>query len=157
MSAPLGGVACLDPTQENNEMNVLQKALTVTCFTLAGSMAFAGSDLKTSLDEGGRVLTSDEIAALVVGKVVTAKSGEKTFNFFYAPTNELSGELQGGGWSGTGAFAITDTDQICVSMAQDKGRFRCLTVVHEGDKIRKFNTDGKATFELLAFKVAQSL
>ena len=139
------------------DMNVLQNTLACICFTLAGSTAFAGSDLKSATDGGGRILTGDEIAALVVGKVVTASAGEKTFNFFYAPDNQLSGELQGGGWSGTGAYAITDTDQICVSMAQDKGRFRCLTVVHEGDRIRKFNSDGKATFELLSFKVAQGL
>lgn len=128
----------------------------ILLFTL-GTSAIAESDLDKAVGDGGRVLTSDEIAALIVGKVVTAKSGDKTFRFYYSATNELSGELQGGGWSGTGSFAITDGDEICVSMAQDKGRYRCLTVMHEGDTIRKFDSNGMATFELLEFEVGTGL
>lgn len=79
------------------------------------------------------------------------------FRFFYDPANVLNGELTNGGWSGTGAYAITDTDQVCVSMAADKGRYRCLSAVRVGDTVQKFNIDGKMTFELLDFQPSTGL
>ena len=123
----------------------------------AGHAATAGTDLEAALESGGEALGSNEIAELVVGKRVTAKSGEKMFRFFYDPGNVLHGELTNGGWQGTGAFVITDINQICVSMAADKGRYRCLTVVRNGDAVQKFNADGKMTFELLSFEPAEGL
>ena len=120
--------------------------------------AFAGgSDLDAAVKKGGEMLKSDQIAELIVGKVVTAKAGENTFRFFYDPANVLSGEMINGGWKGKGAFAITDTNQVCVSMAQDQGRYRCLTVVRDGDTVRKYNAAGKMTFELLGFEEAAGL
>ena len=64
----------------------------------------------------------------------------------------MTGELTNGGWKGTGAFAITDTDQVCVSMAADNGRYRCLTVLRVDGTVYKFNASGKRTFELLSFQ-----
>ncbi len=124
---------------------------------MAGTVAIAATDLEIALEDGGTVLTSDEIADLITSKVVTAKAGDKTFRFFYDPSNVLNGELQGGGWSGSGAYAITDGNQVCVSMAKDAGRYRCLTVVRQGETVRKFNADGKATFELLEIEPANGL
>lgn len=126
-------------------------------FALAGSAAMAETDLEAALKSGGERLESDQIADLLIGSIVTARSGEKMFRFFYDPANVLTGELVNGGWSGTGAYAITDTDQVCVSMVADKGRYRCLTVVRNGDIVQKFNTDGKMTFELIDFEPSTGL
>lgn len=128
-----------------------------TVFALAGSVAFAETDLETAINNGGETLTSNQIAELIVGKVVTAKAGKKTFRFFYNPNNVLDGELTNGGWKGSGAFAITDSDQVCVSMAADKGRYRCLTAVRNGETVQKFNFAGKLTFELLGFEPSSGL
>lgn len=131
-------------------------AAAATAAAMAGA-ALAGTELEADLGTGGTALTSDEIADLVVGRAVTAKSGAKTFRFYYEPGNRLTGELEGGGWSGAGAYAITDGNQICVSMPKDGGRFRCLTVVRSGDRIRKYNAEGKAAFEILATEKASGL
>ncbi|NOD47197.1 hypothetical protein GS624_07700 [Ruegeria sp. HKCCD5849] len=124
---------------------------------LAGSPAFAQSDLETALNNGAERLDAEQIAELLIGKTVTATSGEKTFRFFYDPNNIVSGELTNGGWSGAGAFAITDTDKVCVSMVADKGRYRCMIVLRVGDSIQKFNADGKRTFELHSFEPSTGL
>jgi len=134
------------------------KILTMTAaMALTATTAVAGSDLEVAIDRGGERLTSDQIAELLIGKTVTAKSGDKMFHFYYRPDNELEGELVSGGWKGTGAFAITDADQVCVSMAADKGRYRCLTVVRNGETIQKFDAKGKMTFELLSFEPSTGL
>lgn len=130
---------------------------TAAAFALMGNLAFAGTDLETALNNGGEMLSSNQIAELIVGKVVTAKSGEKEFRFFYAPSNVLDGELTNGGWKGSGVYAITDNNQVCVSMAADKGRYRCLTAVRVGETVQKFNVDGKMTFELVGFKPSAGL
>lgn len=128
-----------------------------TAFVLSGSAAFAETDLETAINNGGEMLKANQIAELIVGKVVTAKAGKKTFRFFYDPSNALDGELTNGGWKGSGAFAITDSDQVCVSMAADKGRYRCLTVVRTGETVQKFSVDGAMTFELLGFEPSSGL
>ncbi|MEM9899509.1 MAG: hypothetical protein AAF742_09050 [Pseudomonadota bacterium] len=132
---------------------------TVACLAIAffGTTAMADTDLDTVLKNGGERLGSDQIAELLIGHVVTAQSGEKTFRFFYDPNNVVSGELTNGGWQGTGSYAITDTDQVCVSMSADKGRYRCLTAVRYGDVVQKFNASGKMTFELLDFEPSTGL
>ena len=124
---------------------------------LGGQAAMAGSDLDAALKDGGVVLTSNEIAELVVGKAVSATAGEKEFRFYYTADNVVDGELANGGWKGSGAYAITDNNQICVSMAADKGRYRCLTVVRNGDVVQKFNVAGKMTFELGEIAPAEGL
>lgn len=138
-------------------MTFLKTCAAVLAITAFAGGAYAGTDLDDAISNGGDVLTSDEIAELIIGKVVTARAGEKTFRFFYDPDNIVEGELLNGGWSGTGAFAITDTNQVCVSMAADNGRFRCLTAVRNGDAVHKFNTAGNMTFELVAFEPAMGL
>lgn len=129
----------------------------VAAMALMANAAVAGTELETAMETGGERLTADQIAELLVGNTVTAKSGDKMFHFYYHPDNVLSGELVNGGWKGTGAFAITDSDQVCVSMAADKGRYRCLTVVRSGEAIQKFNAEGKMTFELLSFEPSTGL
>lgn len=133
--------------------------IAVVSFVVAlfGSTAMAETELDESLKNGGERLKSDQIAELLIGHVVTAKSGEKMFRFHYDPSNVVSGELTNGGWEGTGTYAITDTDQVCVSMAADKGRYRCLTAVRHGDVVQKFNADGQMTFELLDFEPSTGL
>lgn len=138
-------------------MTNLKATVTSIAIALAAGTAVAETELDAALNSGGQRLKSDQIAELFVGHVVTAKSGEKTFRFFYDPGNVLTGELTNGGWKGSGAYAITDTDQICVSMAADKGRYRCLTVVRNGDVVRKYNAGGKMAFELFNFEPATGL
>ena len=133
---------------------VLLIAIAITC---AGGAVVAQTELEAALATGGEKLKADQIAELLIGNSVTAKSGKKTFRFYYDPSNIVSGELTNGGWKGSGDFAITDTDQVCVSMAADKGRYRCLTVVRDGDLVQKFNVDGKKTFELLEVEPSSGL
>lgn len=135
----------------------LKTCAMATTFALVASVVVAGTDLETAINNGGEMLDSGEIAELIVGKVVTAKSGEKEFRFFYDPSNVLEGELTNGGWKGTGTYAITDNNQVCVSMAADKGRYRCLTAVRVGETVQKFNVDGEMTFELLGFEPSSGL
>lgn len=138
-------------------MTQLKTLCMAAAFALAGSMAFAETDLDAALNNGAERLNADQIAELLIGNTVTATSGEKRFRFFYDPNNVVSGELANGGWSGAGAFAITDTDKVCVSMAADKGRYRCMTVLRVGDSVQKFSADGKRTFELHSFEPSTGL
>ncbi len=138
-------------------MKQLKSICMATVVVLAGNTAFAQSDLEIALDNGAERLNADQIAELLIGNIVTATSGEKTFRFFYDSNNVVSGELTNGGWNGVGAFAITDTDKVCVSMAADKGRYRCVTMLRDGDSVQKFNADGKRTFELQSFEPSTGL
>ena len=138
-------------------MTRLKTLLIATAMTSAGGAVVAQTELEVALATGGEKLKADQIAELLIGNRVTAKSGEKTFRFYYDPGNIVSGELTNGGWKGSGAFAITDTDHVCVSMAADKGRYRCLTVVRDGDLVQKFNVNGKKTFELLEVEPSTGL
>ena len=83
-------------------------------------VAYAETELQTAIKAGATQLTSEEIAALIVGNTVKAKSGEKVFHFYYSEDNVLSGKLDGGGWSGAGYYGITDNDRVCLSMAYDR-------------------------------------
>lgn len=123
---------------------------------LAPLAGIADTELSNATAAGGEVLTAEEIAVLLPGSSVTARSGEKIFEFRYSTDNVLRGELQGGGWSDTGFYGITDTNQVCVSMSKDKGRLRCLTIVRQDGVVRKYNAAGKMTFELLTVKKAGS-
>lgn len=114
--------------------------------------AAAETEQAKALDAGARQLTSDEIADLLVGKTVTAKSGEKRFLFHYGAGNVLSGKLIGGDWSDTGYYGITDDDRVCVSITKDKGRLRCLTLLISDGAVKKYDVNGKMTFELLDFQ-----
>ena len=129
----------------------------LAAMALTPNTAVAGTELETMIATGGERLKADQIAELLVGNTVTAKSGDKMFRFYYHPDNVLTGELVSGGWKGTGDFAITDADQVCVSMAADKGRYRCLIVVRDGETIKKFDAQGKMTFELLSFEPSPRL
>lgn len=138
-------------------MRPLTSLAALTAIAMASGTAFADTDLNSALQAGGEQLTSDQIAELLVGNVVTARSGEKMFRFYYTPDNVIDGELVNGGWQGSGAFAITDTDHVCVSMAADKGRYRCLTAVRSGETVLKFDATGKMTFKLLSFEPSTGL
>ena len=86
----------------------------------ASSVGVAAHTAKEkAINAGAKQLTSEEIADLLVGKTVTAKSGEKRFLFHYSDDNVLSGKLIGGGWSGTGYYGITDDDRVCLSMSKE--------------------------------------
>lgn len=119
--------------------------------------AMADSERRAAIESGAVQLSSEEIEALVVGNTVTAKAGEKIFNFFYGTNNVISGQLVGGGWSGTGYYGVTDQDSVCLSMAQDKGRLRCMTLMKQNGTIRKYSTTGKQTFELLEVRTGNQL
>ncbi|MFQ5565645.1 MAG: hypothetical protein ACE5EU_04710 [Paracoccaceae bacterium] len=118
---------------------------------LGAPAATAGSDLEDALAAGATRLSADEIATRIVGKTVSAALGEKRFLFYYSADNVLTGQLVGGGWSGSGYYGITDDDRVCLSMAKDKGRLRCLTLLEQDGKIIKYRTDGSASFEMLEF------
>lgn len=131
-------------------IRALFPAAALAALTLASPVR-AGTDLEGALANGGTRLTSDQIAQRLVGHTVTARLGEKRFLFYYSADNVLTGEMIGGDWSDTGYYGITDDDRVCVSITKDKGRLRCLTVVEQDGTLRKYNTAGKATFELLEF------
>jgi hypothetical protein len=120
-------------------------------------VVFAESERQTAMKAGATQLTSEEIEALITGNTVKAKSGGKIFYFYYSEDNVLSGKLDGGGWSGTGYYGITDDDRVCLSMAKDKGRLRCLTLMKLKGEVKKYNVDGKMTFELLEFQSGNHL
>jgi hypothetical protein len=126
----------------------------VTFAVLAASSIDAKAETarEKAMNAGAEQLKSEEIAELIVGKTVTARSGEKTFYFHYSEDNVLSGKLIGGGWSGAGYYGITDDDRVCLSMGKDQGRLRCLTLLRLDGAVSKYNVDGKMTFELLEFQ-----
>lgn len=132
-------------------------AAAAAAITLASLPAHAETALDQTLSEGGTVLGAQDIADLIVGKVVTARSGDKMFRFHYSDQNVLSGEMLGGVWSDVGYYRITDGDQVCLSMTSDKGRLRCLTLVRGPDGVAKYDQAGKMTFELLEFQTGPGL
>jgi hypothetical protein len=125
--------------------------------TLAALPAQAETALDRALAEGGRILAAQEIADLIVGRIVTARAGDRTFRFHYGPENALSGEMVGGAWSDVGYYGITDGDQVCLSMTSDEGRLRCLTLVEGPEGVAKYDQAGTRTFELLEFQAASGL
>ncbi len=126
---------------------------------LAGLTVSAAAETarEKALNAGATQLTSDEIANLIVGKTVTAKSGEKKFLFYYSDDNVLSGKLIGGDWSDTGYYGITDDDRVCLSITKDKGRLRCLTLLKWDGSVKKYDANGNMTFELLGFEEGNHL
>lgn len=132
---------------------------TLAFAVLAGSTVGAAAETarEKALDAGATQLTSDEIANLIVGKTVTAKSGEKKFLFYYSDDNVLSGKLIGGDWSDTGYYGITDDDRVCLSITKDKGRLRCLTLLKSDGSVKKYDVNGNMTFELLGFEEGNHL
>ena len=132
-------------------------ALTLAVLAILSTDANAQTEQEKAITAGAKQLTSEEIAGLVVGKTVTARSGEKKFYFHYSEDNVLSGKLIGGDWSGAGYYGITDDDRLCLSMSKDKGRLRCVTLLRVDGSVRKYNVDGKMTFELLEFRDGNQL
>ncbi|MCL7941957.1 hypothetical protein M8009_16825 [Halomonas sp. ATCH28] len=117
----------------------------------------SASEQEVALQAGATQLTSDEIAELIVSKTVTAKSGDNRFLFHYSEDNVLSGKMIDGDWSDTGYYGITDDDRVCLSMTNDQGRLRCLTLLKAEDTVKKYNSDGDMTFELLEFQEGNQL
>jgi hypothetical protein len=132
---------------------------TLAFAVLAGSTVGAAAETarEKALNAGATQLTSDEIANLIVGKTVTAKSGEKKFLFYYSDDNVLSGKLIGGDWSDTGYYGITDDNRVCLSITKDKGRLRCLTLLKSDGSVKKYDVHGNMTFELLGFEEGNHL
>ena len=132
---------------------------TLAFAALAGLTVSAAAETarETALNAGATQLTSDEIENLIVGKTVTAKSGEKKFLFYYSDDNVLSGKLIGGDWSDTGYYGITDDDRVCLSITKDKGRLRCLTLLKWDGSVKKYDANGNMTFELLGFEEGNHL
>lgn len=136
-------------------MNVKAIMVGTLAFVLLAASSFgaaAQTDEQIALNTGAQKLTADEIAELLVGRTVTAKSGEKNFLFHYSEDNVLSGKLIDGDWSDAGYYGITDEDQVCLSMSKDKGRLRCVTLLELGGTVRKYDAKGNMTFELLKFQ-----
>jgi hypothetical protein len=77
--------------------------------------------------------------------------------FYYSDDNVLSGKLIGGDWSDTGYYGITDDDRVCLSITKDKGRLRCLTLLKWDGSVKKYDTNGNMTFELLGFEEGNHL
>lgn len=129
----------------------------VLSMLMAATGAAAASEQEAAMEAGAKQLTADEIAELIVGKTVTAKSGEKRFLFHYADDNVLSGKLIDGDWSDTGYYGITDDDRVCLSITKDQGRLRCLTLLESDGTVKKYNVDGDMTFELLEIQDGNQL
>ena len=131
--------------------------VTLISFMATSQVVLAESALQAAVKSGATQLTSEEIEVLLVGNTVDAKSGDKEFYFYYSEGNNLHGQLKGGGWSDTGYYGITDDDRICLSMTKDKGRLRCLTLMKLNGDVKKYDVDGKLTFELLEFQSGNHL
>jgi hypothetical protein len=131
--------------------------LALLVVAVSAQVVYAETDQEKAISAGAKQLTSDEIGDLLVGKTVMARSGEKQFYFYYSEDNVLSGKLIGGNWSDTGYYGITDDNRVCLSMTKDKGRLRCLTLLEEDGAVKKYNVDGKMTFELLEFTEGNQL
>lgn len=132
-------------------------ALALAAFVVSAAGATAQTAREKAINAGAKQLSASEIADLVVGKTVTARSGKKRFLFHYSNDNVLSGKLIGGGWSGSGYYGITDDNRVCVSMSKDKGRLRCLTLLSLNGTVRKYNVSGEVAFELLGFQEGNSM
>ncbi len=131
-----------------NLLNTMVLALLVP--PAAGAMA--ATDKQEALDAGARQLTSEQIADRIVDKTVTARLGDKRFMFHYSKDNVLTGEMIGGDWSDTGYYGIADNDRVCLSMSNDEGRLRCLSLLEVDGRLVKYNSAGEKTFELLEFQ-----
>ena len=141
-------------------MNMTSMAIAgaaVILMTAASHTLSADNTMKAAEKTGATRLTAEDIEVLLVGNTVKAKSGEKVFNFYYSEDNVLSGKMIGGDWSDTGYYGITDDDRICLSMSNDKGRLRCLTLMKSNEVIKKYTVDGKMTFELLEIQSGNHL
>lgn len=132
-------------------------ALALAALVVSAAGATAQTAREKAINAGAKQLSASEIADLVVGKTVTARSGKKRFLFHYSNDNVLSGKLIGGGWSGSGYYGITDDNRVCVSMSKDKGRLRCLTLLSLNGTVRKYNVSGEVAFELLGFQEGNSM
>lgn len=132
-------------------------SLALLVVAVSAHVAHAETDQEKAIRMGAKQLTSEEIADLLVGKTVMARSGEKQFYFYYSEDNVLSGKLIGGDWSDSGYYGITDDNRVCLSMTKDKGRLRCLTLLVNDGAVKKYNVDGKMTFELLEFTEGNQL
>lgn len=130
---------------------LLSAALVATASTAAAS------EQEDALQAGAIRLTADEIAELIVGKTVTAKSGDKRFLFHYGEDNVLSGTMIDGDWSDTGYYGITDDDRVCLSITKDEGRLRCVTLLEQGGTVSKYDVNGDKTFELLEYREGKHL
>ena len=143
-------------------MSRLQKLLgTVAVATILAIPPIAWASGRTAMEKaiekGARQLNSDEIAELVVGKTVTVSLGKKQFHFYYSRDNVLSGKLIGGDGTFKGYYGITDDDRVCVSMAKDKGRLRCMSLLEMDGTVKKYDTAGKVTFVLIEFQEGKKL
>jgi len=127
----------------------------VLCAILALPVA-AETPLEAALAEGQQ-LTADEIAARIVDHTVTARAGDRTFLFYYGDDNTLTGRMVGEDWSDTGYYAISDSDEVCLSMTPDDGRLRCMRLIAREGIVQKFNAAGELTFELLSFEPGNRL
>lgn len=141
----------------NLKMKAILLGAAMPAYLLLTGQALADSEQQAAIERGADQLSSEEIEALVVGNTVTAKAGEKVFNFFYGTDNVISGELVGGSWAGTGYYGVTDQDSVCLSMAQDKGRLRCMTIMKQNGALRKYSATGKLTFELIEVRTGNRL
>lgn len=131
-----------------NLLNTMVFALLV----LPAAGAMAATDKQEALDAGARQLTSEQIADRIVDKTVTARLGDKRFMFHYSKDNVLTGKMIGGDWSDTGYYGIADNDRVCLSMSNDEGRLRCLSLLEVDGRLVKYNSAGEKTFELLEFQ-----
>lgn len=136
-----------------NLLNTLVLALLV----LPAAGAVAATEKQEALDAGARQLASDEIVDRIVDKTVTARLGDKRFMFHYSEDNVLSGEMIGGDWSDSGYYGIADNDRVCLSMSNDEGRLRCVSVLEVDGRLVKYNSAGEKTFELLEFQDGNQL
>lgn len=130
----------------------LLNTVVLTLLVLPAAGAMAATEKQEALDAGARQLTSEQIADRIVDKTVTARLGDKRFMFHYSKDNVLTGEMIGGDWSDTGYYGIADNDRVCLSMSNDEGRLRCLSLLEVDGRLVKYNSAGEKTFELLEFQ-----
>lgn len=140
------------------------KTLTIACLTglaliATAHGAHAASAMATALDNGATRLAADQIAERLVGRTGTwvSASGKKKIAIYYGKDNDIHATMVGGGWTGTGYYAIADDDSVCVSWdGKDKGRLRCLDVLIVDGRVTKFNADGSLNGTYEDFETGKS-
>lgn len=147
-------------TVEEDKMKQSWLAIGLVTLLAVSPSAYSTSgntDRARAIEAGAVALSSDEIAELLVGHTLTARTGQKTFLFYYGSHNDLAGKLIDGSWSDSGYYGINDENEVCLSISKDRGRLRCISLLRFNGVIRKYNAAGKMTFEIVKVEAGNRL
>lgn len=122
-------------------------AVLASALVLAGmaATALAATEMEQALTEGGKRMTSDEIAERLAGRTVTFESASSGARFlvYYDGANGTLLKPPGSDDVMEGFYAVDLADHICLGMRSDAPiRLRCVNVVLIDGMMHKFELDG---------------